>query len=106
MTKVELVSLIQQRIFQDKEKDKNGFTQKNIMVILDMFFDVVKDSISSGEHIELRGFGTFETKVRESKKAINPRTKESIVVRRHAVPIFKPGKDLKKLVRDSNLENK
>ncbi|HBD93926.1 MAG TPA: hypothetical protein DDY71_14075 [Spirochaetia bacterium] len=106
MTKVEVISLIQQKILRDKLKDKSEFTQKNIMLILDSFFDVVKDNVSKGEHIELRGFGTFETKIREPKKAINPRTKESIIVTRHAVPVFKPGKDLKELVRKLNIDNK
>lgn len=104
MTKVELIALIQQKIFQENNKNKGDYTQKGIMLTLDAFFDVVKESISNGEHIELRGFGTFETKIRESKKAINPRTKESIIVKRHAVPVFKPGKDLKELVRRSSIE--
>ena len=67
------------------------------------FFDIVKNSITEGEHIELRGFGTFERKIREAKKAINPRTKESIVVEKHAVPVFRPGKELKEFVRTSKV---
>lgn len=106
MTKVEIISLIQQRIFREKIKDRSEFTQDNIKSVLDCFFDVVKEYVAQGEHIELRGFGTFETKIRESKKAINPRTKESIIVKRHAVPVFKPGKDLKEMVRNIKIDNK
>lgn len=101
MTKIEIISSIQQKILENNPKQKNLFTQKNLMLVLDTFFDTVKENIINGEHIELRGFGTFEKKVRESKKAINPRTKESIIVQRHAVPIFRPGKELKEQVRST-----
>lgn len=103
MTKIEIVSMIQEKILEDNTKSKSQFTQKNLMLILDTFFDIVKNSITEGEHIELRGFGTFERKVREAKKAINPRTKESIIVEKHAVPVFRPGKELKEFVRTSKV---
>ena len=65
----------------------------------------MRENIAEGKHIELRGFGTFETKIREPKKAINPRTKEVVNVDRHAVPIFRPGKELKSSVREHFAKN-
>jgi integration host factor subunit beta len=47
------------------------------------------------EHIELRGFGTFEVKTREEREARNPKTGESVVVPKRRVPYFRPGKELK-----------
>ena len=66
MTKIEIVSMIQQKILEDSTKSKSQFTQKNLMLILDTFFDIVKDGITNGEHIELRGFGTFELRLRHT----------------------------------------
>jgi len=101
MTKADLVYLIQDLVLKNNsEFRKREVSQKNITTILDTFFDVLKENIARGEHIELRGFGTFETKIREPKKAINPRTKEIVSVKRHAVPIFRPGKELKLLVKE------
>ena len=42
MTKIEIVSMIQQKILEDSTKSKSQFTQKNLMLILDTFFDIVK----------------------------------------------------------------
>jgi DNA-binding protein HU-beta len=101
MTKADLVYLIQDTILKsNSDIKKREISQKNITAILDTFFEVLKENVAKGEHVELRGFGTFETKIREPKKAINPRTKEVVSVKRHAVPIFRPGKELKMLVKD------
>ena len=100
MTKAELASIIREKISLENNFAKKDISLKIISSFLDSFFCIMKENIAKGEHIELRGFGTFETKVREPKKAINPRTKEIVSVKRHAVPIFRPGKELKNLVRD------
>ncbi len=100
MTKAELVSLIRHKIDQTKNFRKRETSSKIISAILDTLFPIMRDYIAKGEHIELRGFGTFETKIREPKKAINPRTKEVVNVKRHAVPIFRPGKELKSQVKE------
>ena len=101
MTKADLVYLIQDNILKNNSDiRKREVSHKIINCIIDSFFDVLKEYMARGEHIELRGFGTFGTKVRKSKKAINPRTKEVLSVPVHAVPIFKPGKELKQLVKE------
>jgi len=100
MTKAELVSIIRHQIDQTNNFKKREVSLKIISSVLDTLFTVMRDSITEGKHIELRGFGTFETKIREAKKAINPRTKEVVNVKRHAVPIFRPGKELKSMVKE------
>ncbi len=61
----------------------------------DLFFDIIKQGMKKDEHIELRGFGTFEVKTREEREARNPKTGESVVVPKRRVPYFRPGKELK-----------
>jgi DNA-binding protein HU-beta len=98
-TKADLISIIHELI--NKEYDfKKKVSQKIIAAVVDTFFEVLKDNVARGAHIELRGFGTFETKIRAPKKALNPRTKEVVDVKRHAVPIFRAGRELKNIVRD------
>jgi integration host factor subunit beta len=46
--------------------------------------------------IELRGFGTFEVKVRKARpKARNPKTGEAISIHSHGVVAFRSGRELK-----------
>ena len=81
--------------------DKLGTDRKDIHAIIDEFFDEVKDSLGKGMTAELRGFGTFEVRVRRGKeKARNPKTGDVVSVDRHGVAIFRAGKELKDFVWD------
>ena len=55
--------------------------------------EVVKDSLSNGENVYLRGFGSFVVKYRAEKVARNINKNISVVVPAHDVPAFKPSRD-------------
>ena len=55
----------------------------------------------AGDKIELRGFGSFRIRQRESRKGRNPKTGERVDVPAKKVPYFKPGKELKELINTS-----
>ncbi len=86
MTKAEIVEEI---------SGKLGLTKKDIARVVDLFFEIVKEGLRNEEHIELRGFGTFEVKTREEREARNPKTGEAVIVPKRKVPYFRPGKQLK-----------
>ena len=52
------------------------------------------------EHIELRGFGTFGTKIRRARVARNPKTNVKVNVPEHKVPYLKAGVELKNLLKN------
>ncbi len=81
----------------------NDLQKKEIQVVVDLFLSSLKGYILDKKKIELRGFGTFETKIRKGRsKAHNPKTGESLSnpVPNHGVVNFKPGQDIKKGVWD------
>jgi integration host factor subunit alpha len=88
LTKAEIVEQISEKL---------GLTKKDIARVVDLFFEIVKQGLKKEEHIELRGFGTFEVKTREEREARNPKTGESVVVPKRRVPYFRPGKELKSI---------
>ena len=76
--------------------DKLGTDRKDIHAVIDGFFDEVKDSLGKDMTAELRGFGTFEVRVRKGKKkARNPKTGEIVSVDKHGVAVFRAGRELK-----------
>ena len=78
---------------------KTGTNRKEIRSIVDLFMGELKAAILSHSAIELRGFGTFEVKVRKGRKnARNPKTGETISVDSHKIVTFKPGRELKREV--------
>lgn len=75
-------------------------SQKDMNVVVDTVFDSMLESLQKGERIELRGFGTFEVRVRDSRMARNPKsgTKVSLGIRK--VPFFKVGKEMKEKINN------
>ena len=77
--------------------NKTGTNRKEIRDVVDLFMDEIKAAIISQKIIELRGFGTFEIKIRKGRqKARNPKTGEILAVNSHSIVAFRPGRDLKK----------
>ena len=73
-----------------------GYEKKVIQDILDSLLQNIKTSLSDGNTIELRGFGTFEPRLRRGReKARNPKTGEALSVTPHHVAVFRAGRELK-----------
>lgn len=84
MTKSVLVEKVTERV--------EGLTKKQVETIINTIFDGMKDALSRGEKIEIRGFGNFRVKQRNAKTARNPRTGEKVEVPAKKVLHFKLGK--------------
>ena len=82
--------------------DLNTKIEKHeIQVIFDSLLEQLKLSLENGKTIELRGFGTFEKRLRKGRSnARNPKTGEAVSVEPHYVAIFRPGKELKQILWD------
>ncbi|MCL2180404.1 MAG: integration host factor subunit beta [Treponema sp.] len=81
--------------------EKTKMNRAEIHGAIDLFIDEMKDAIARRKIIELRGFGTFEVKIRKARpRARNPRTGESIVIQPHGAVTFRPGREMKQLVWD------
>ena len=78
--------------------EKTGQTKKVSDEVLSAVFDVIADSLASGDKVQLVGFGSFEVKHREARVGRNPKTRESISIPASKSPVFKPGKALKEAV--------
>ena len=79
--------------------EKTGMNRTEIRSAIDIFIDEMKDALIHRKIIELRGFGTFEVKVRKARpRARNPRTGESITIHSHGVVSFRSGHELKQAV--------
>lgn len=79
--------------------NKLNINRNDIHVVVDAFFEELKEGLKEEQVIELRGFGTFEVRTRKGReKARNPKTGEQVSVGTHGVAVFRPGKELKDLV--------
>ena len=69
--------------------------QRDVERIVATIFDEIAIALARGDRVELRGFGAFSVKQRESRTGRNPRTGETVSVSSKSVPYFKTGKDLR-----------
>ena len=62
-------------------------------------FDVIEETVASGDKVSLPDFGTFERKHKEARTMRNPQTGESMVSEAKNVPAFKAGTGFKERVK-------
>jgi integration host factor subunit beta len=69
--------------------------QRDVEKIVNTIFEEIIEAMAGGDRVELRGFGAFSVKKRDSRVGRNPRTGESVDVEEKHVPFFKTGKLLR-----------
>lgn len=93
MTKADIVASI---------ADETGLERIETLKVIEAFMSSVKTSLTKGDNVYLRGFGSFIVKERAEKTGRNISKNTSIIIPAHNVPSFKPAKtfveDVKKNV--------
>ncbi|MDH5201670.1 MAG: integration host factor subunit beta [Nitrospirota bacterium] len=87
MTKSVLIEKISEKV--------RSLTRKQTEIVVETVFDSMKEALSKGEKIEIRGFGNFRLKNRRPRVARNPKTGEKVQVAGKRVLHFKAGKGLR-----------
>jgi integration host factor subunit beta len=95
MTKADLI---------DEVSKLAELTRKDSEVIVETIFDSIVRSLSVGDKIEIRGFGSFRTRHRRGRIGRNPKTGEKVDVPAKKIPFFKPSKELKDFVNTSEAQ--
>jgi integration host factor subunit beta len=60
--------------------------------------DAMGDALTTGQRIEIRGFGSFSLNSRPPRIGRNPKSGDTVMVPEKRVPHFKPGKELRERV--------
>jgi DNA-binding protein HU-beta len=63
--------------------------------------DTITRAVAAGEKVAITGFGVFDKTVRPARIGRNPRTGESVKIKKTAVPKFKAGQVFKDVVNGS-----
>lgn len=83
MTKAEVISQI---------VEKTQVSKEHTQEVVEAFFKVVKQALTEGNNIYVRGFGSFVVKKRARKVARNIAKNTPLVIDAHYIPAFKPSK--------------
>jgi len=83
MTKAEIVAGI---------SEETGLERSEVLRAVESFMHSIKTSLSDGQNVYLRGFGSFIVKRRAQKTGRNISKKTTVIIPAHNIPSFKPAK--------------
>jgi integration host factor subunit beta len=76
-------------------KKQPHLVQKDVELAVKCILEQMSQALSSGDRIEIRGFGSFSLHYRPPRMGRNPKTGGSVALSPKYVPHFKPGKELR-----------
>jgi nucleoid DNA-binding protein len=85
MTKREIALAVSERL---------NITQLDARHVVQNVLDAIKEILVEDNRIELRNFGVLEVRERAARQARNPRTGDTVLVKKKSVVVFKAGKAL------------
>ena len=91
MTKAELIEAVYSKV---------GISKKESADLVELIFDMMKDTLSKGEKIKISGFGNFVVREKRSRMGRNPQTGESMEISARRVLTFRPSQVLKNDLND------
>ena len=95
MTKSEIIDVLARK--------QSHLSSKDVEWAVKIILEKMSESLSTGNRIEVRGFGSFSLHYRAGRKGRNPKTGDPVNLAAKYVPHFKPGKELRERVDSSKL---
>ncbi len=86
MTKLEIVTNLYEKL---------GFSKRECANIVDRFFEIIKETLASGENVKISGFGNFVVKEKKARRGRNPQTGDEIEISKRKVLNFRISQVLK-----------
>ncbi len=84
--------------------DKGRLSRQDARVLVDSFFETVRQTLERGDNVKLSGFGNFILRDKKQRPGRNPKTGEEIPVSARRVVTFKPGMKLKKRIENISVD--
>ena len=97
MTKAEIVQALYTRV--------GGFSKKESADIVDLVFEMMKETLGRGEKIKISGFGNFVLRDKRQRPGRNPQTGDPIKISERRVLTFKASQILKQALNPKNGSN-
>lgn len=87
MTKADIVDRVCERV--------GGFSKKEAADVVEVVFDLMKETLETGDKLKVSGFGNFVVREKKPRPGRNPQTGQEITIEARRVLTFKPSNVLK-----------
>jgi len=88
------LAIVKSKLLKQLTDNYPNFLKKDLEKFLDIFFKEVKQALSRGERVELRGFGVWSTHIQKARISRNPKTGEKVNTLKKKTIHFKMSKEL------------
>ncbi len=78
--------------------EKVGLTKKEATDVVELVFDMIKDTLKTGDKIKISGFGNFLVRRKKSRVGRNPQTRQEMTISARKVLTFKPSQVLRAML--------
>tara|TARA_B100000678_G_scaffold143507_1_gene119803 strand:+ start:27902 stop:28201 length:300 start_codon:yes stop_codon:yes gene_type:complete len=92
--------MLRSELVQKLADENPHLRPQDLEKVVDVILEEICQALESGARVELRGFGAFSVRKRDSRLGRNPRTGETVQVDEKYVPFFKAGKELRARLND------
>ncbi len=97
-------AMMKSELIERIARKQSHLAYKDVELAVKSMLEQMSNSLSGGERIEIRGFGSFSLHYRPPRAGRNPKTGGSVSLPGKHVPHFKPGKELRERVNASMLK--
>ena len=80
--------------------EQSDISMDEATLVVNTFFDCMKEALLQGDRVEIRGFGSFKIKEYGAYAGRNPRMGEKVEVQPKRLPFFRAGKELKEFLNE------
>ena len=87
MTKADIIERVYEKV--------GGFSKKEAAEVVEIVFQMMKQTLATSEKIKISGFGNFVVRMKKERMGRNPQTGRPIVIQERCVLNFKPSQVLK-----------
>jgi integration host factor subunit alpha len=95
MTKAEIVQALYSKV--------GGFSRKESAELVDLVFEMMKETLGNGEKIKVSGFGNFVLRDKRQRPGRNPQTGQPIKISERRVLTFKASQILKQALNQRGM---
>lgn len=88
--------------FVQQLAERTGFPKATVQTFLDQTIDIITETVSKGQAVNITGFGKFEPRARSARSGRNPKTGEPLQIEASVAPGFSAGKAFKDAVKNAN----
>tara|TARA_B100000700_G_scaffold309266_1_gene388016 strand:- start:105 stop:392 length:288 start_codon:yes stop_codon:yes gene_type:complete len=88
------LAIVKSKLLKQLSDNYPNFLRKDLEKFLDIFLEEIRNTLKRGERVEIRGFGSWSTRIQKARLSRNPKTGEKVLTPKKRTIHFKMAKEM------------